>query len=101
MENFLNEKMVKLEKGNPIYDKVKKTSLGFYSEFNVDYVATFEGGIHYVVKLHGGLNGSGDWQLYLDDVKQLMKNISNNCWLVCLNNNCLDDVFDIEIGFRI
>lgn len=71
MENFLNEKMVKLEKGNPIYDKVKKTSLGFYSEFNVDYVAKFEGGIHYVVKLYGGLNGSGDWQLYLDDVKTI------------------------------
>jgi hypothetical protein len=53
----------------------------------------------------GGDNGLGDWVKYFDDLKQLFSKLKNvfggDVWLIDLSCDCLDDVFDVYIGFRI
>ena len=55
------------------------------------------------VMLCGGQNGKGDWEGYMDDLKEVFKQLKQsfeNVWLIKLNNDCLDDVFYLIVGCR-
>ena len=71
----------------------KKDNLHFnqLSKIAPDYV---------VAEIYGGLNGRGEWTDYLQTITNLFKAIreSHNCWLISLENDCLDDVFTLKIG---
>jgi len=55
---------------------------------------------HYIVKLHGGRNGDGNWTRYLSDMNLIflkLKEIFNRVYLLTWENDCPDDVFDVRI----
>jgi hypothetical protein len=57
-----------------------------------------------VLEVHGGLNGSGNWSMYFEDLKKLCDTITKSTdgsvrvWLIQLENDCLDDVFTAYFG---
>lgn len=53
-----------------------------------------------VVRFFGGLNGPGKWTEYMPQITKLIDEIAKiyHCWLVQLVNDCLDDVFTLDIG---
>ena len=53
-----------------------------------------------VAEFYGGLNGSGNWFKYMKDITTMFDILQSeyNCWLVNLENDCLDDVFTLKIG---
>jgi len=57
---------------------------------------------HIVAEFYGGLNGSGKWTDYITIISCLIKtiNLKYDCWLVSLNNDCLDDVFTLKLGIK-
>lgn len=57
---------------------------------------------YFVARIYGGLNGTGKWEEYLEDINKLIKDIKKNyhCWVVQILNDCLDDVWTLEIGVR-
>lgn len=57
---------------------------------------------YYVGVFHSGYNGGGGekkWLLYLDNIKSIMK-LFKDSWLICIENDCCDDVHDFLIAFR-
>lgn len=54
-----------------------------------------------VVLLHicGGLNGKGNWSGYLDQIKTIVSHF--NGWVIKLENDVLDDVWYLQIGYKI
>lgn len=54
-----------------------------------------------IVILHicGGLNGRGNWSNYLDQIKIIITHF--NGWIIKLENDVLDDVWYLQIGYRI
>lgn len=71
------------------------TALSFndFSEIHDDYV---------VAEFYGGLNGCGKWTNYIRAISELITILSSNyhCWLVNLENDCLDDVFYLKLGLK-
>lgn len=60
-------------------------------------------GEYFLVKVSGGLNGPGNWLVYLEDIKVLFYLFKTNGYkpyLVKLDNDCLDDVFYLDFGVR-
>lgn len=56
-----------------------------------------------VVCLTGGLNGCGKWEDYFNDLSKVMSKLENSgyhVWTINLDNDCLDDVFNLKIGIR-
>lgn len=56
---------------------------------------------YYVLSLHGGLNGRGQWSDYLSTLLKMfseLESIFEDVWIVNFNVDCSDDVFDIDIG---
>ena len=54
---------------------------------------------YYIAKFHGGLNGSGKWKNYVDEIKKLFTSLKDS-WLIDLENDCYNDVWVLRIGFR-
>jgi len=58
---------------------------------------------YYIVHFWGGLNGSGKWSNYLNDLSQLLLGLEEfyqDIWVIDFNIDVLDDVFDIQIGVK-
>jgi len=55
---------------------------------------------YYIVHYYGGRNGHGSWNSYLKDIKAIFEEFKY-AWLIELQNDCLDDVWDLKIGFRL
>ena len=57
---------------------------------------------HQIIHYWGGNNGNSDWANYLDDInfiiRALQKDLNEKVWLIKLNNDCLDDIFDLYLG---
>lgn len=53
----------------------------------------------YIAVVDGGLNGSGEWTNYFQDMYKVMKVIPDS-WVVDLNVDVLDDVWSLYVGFR-
>lgn len=49
-----------------------------------------------VLTIYGGFNGSGDWKVYLTQIRSIVEAFDG--WIVDLVNDCLDDVWTLRIG---
>ena len=75
--------------------KTKKDKLSLF-----DVVEFNKRDQYLVVRFFGGLNGPGKWTEYMSQITKLINEISKeyHCWLVQLVNDCIDDVFTLDIG---
>ena len=75
--------------------KTKKDKLSLF-----DVVEFNKRDQYLVVRFFGGLNGPGKWTEYMPQITKLINEISKeyHCWLVQLVNDCIDDVFTLDIG---
>ena len=90
LRDFLNKDL------NELYLKYEDT---VHLQFN-DILSTHEN--YVVVEFYGGINGNGKWTDYLKAISELFTAISHSykCWLVDLKNDCLDDVFYLNVGIQ-
>lgn len=58
---------------------------------------------YYILSLCGGLNGRGKLLFYLEDIEKIIKKlmiIFDSVWLITLDNDCADDVFELQLGLH-
>lgn len=58
---------------------------------------------YYVIHLHGGYNGNGDWSDYLMQLKNTFVNLEEafkDAWIIQIENDCLDDVHEVLFGVK-
>ena len=62
---------------------------------------------HYVVRVYGGRNGSGEWTSYFEDMKNAFAGLVNDSecnfssvWLIELKNSPANDTFAALIGLK-
>ena len=56
-----------------------------------------------IITVYGGLNGWGAWDEYFYDLHLFIKALKkefDDAWVVKITNDCLDDVFYMEIGVK-
>ena len=53
---------------------------------------------HYIATIYGGLNGCGSWELYIRQIGMIIDSLQGS-WVINLNNDCLDDVWALQLGF--
>lgn len=56
---------------------------------------------YYTIRLSGGLNGLGNWADYFKTLSEFIEEfnkVSQECWVISLNSDPLDDLFYIKIG---
>ena len=66
-------------------------------DYDIDEYGTF------VLKLNGGLNGSGDWMDYFEALSDFCLELEHNgvhIWFIDGKNDCLDDVYDFNFGLK-
>lgn len=54
-----------------------------------------------IALIHGGLNGDGEWSLYLDDLSDLITLLADHfsdAWIINIDVDVLDDVFYASVG---
>lgn len=69
---------------------------------NLEYIAKHKE--NRIVKCGGGKNGNGKWTEYLSQWLNIfteLGSIAKDVWLIQLDNDDLDDVFDIYIGLKL
>lgn len=69
---------------------------------NLEYIAKHKE--YRIVKCGGGKNGHGKWTEYLSQWLNIfteLGSIAKDVWLIQLDNDDLDDVFDIYIGLKL
>ena len=54
---------------------------------------------HTVIKMHGGLNGVGDWKVYIKEIACMLKEV--NCYIIRLDYDVADDVFTLYLGMPV
>ena len=65
---------------------------------------TFDNGSHYIIRVYAGQNGSGNWNSYMQDMKLIFDNLTNNicnfkdAWLIEWKNSCGNDTSVALIG---
>lgn len=82
-------------------DKLKK-KLAFENKSNLALVEVFEvegRDDHYIAKIYGGLNGSGEWKNYLKDIQHIVNDIKN-CYVIRLDVDVPDDVWTLYLGIQ-
>lgn len=55
---------------------------------------------HYIATIYGGLNGCGSWDIYVGQIGMIIDSLQGS-WIIDLNNDCLDDVWTLRLGFRL
>ena len=111
IQNEFDEKWVEVDYTDPVYQDIKATlsKTTEYSKPGIMYVAyvnnvDIDGSDkYYVVCIHGGKNGSGNWPNYFDDMEYLFSELFSNkgdCWLIDLVNDVPDDVWTMRFGFK-
>lgn len=86
-----------------IYELVKKNKDDKRNKMRFDSIVEVKPCERYfVARIYGGLNGAGKWEEYLEDINKLLKDIkkSYHTWVLQILNDCLDDVWTLEIGVR-
>lgn len=86
-----------------IYNLVKKYKDDKRNKFAFGNIVELKPNERYcVARIYGGLNGTGKWEEYLEDINKLLKDIKKNyhTWVLQILNDCLDDVWTLEIGVR-
>lgn len=87
------ENIIKGNKSHISIDKIYGVK-----DLNPDGLKNDEYG-YYIAKFYGGLNGSGKWKNYVDEIKKLFTSLKDS-WLIKIENDCCDDVWVLEIGFK-
>ncbi len=54
---------------------------------------------HYIIKLYGGLNGSGKWESYLKDMQAVVKELGD-CYVIGVEVDVPDDVWTLYLGLH-
>lgn len=54
---------------------------------------------HYIVTIYGGLNGYASWDFYIRQIKTIIDSLQRS-WVISLNNDCLDDVWTLQLGLQ-
>jgi hypothetical protein len=54
---------------------------------------------HYIAKFYGGLNGSGKWRNYIQDILKIVKGIKDS-YIVKLEVDVPDDVWTLYLGLQ-
>lgn len=102
IDNDFNEKWVKLPKDSEMY-KLVDSDTSFrdecYSHFGIVDVAEVQGDTHYIAIFHGGLNGNGEWDKYLEDMIHIIRSIKGS-YIIKLDVDVPDDVWNLTIGFE-
>ena len=105
-DETFGEKWEQLDKNHYAW-KTIEDSLIDDEGLHIGDVCKVEGKDYFIGILYGGDNGSSDpqkWLRYLESVKkliaQMFKHGCGDVWLVDFNNDCLDDVFTLRIGFQ-
>ena len=55
---------------------------------------------HYIATIYGGLNGCGNWDLYIRQIGIIIDSLRNSR-VIEINNDCLDDLWTLQLGFKI
>ena len=55
---------------------------------------------HYIVTIYGGFNGCGNWDLYIRQIGMIIDSLRNS-WVIEINNDYLDDLWTLQLGFKI
>ena len=95
-DDKLYTKLENIIKGNK--QRISLDSICGVKDINPDGTKNDEYG-YYIAKFYGGLNGSGKWKNYVDEIKKLFTSLKDS-WLIDLENDCCDDVWVLRIGFR-
>ena len=75
-------------------EKINNLELSRITVDNIEDRSDYE-----LVTILGGFNGSSMWNVYLEQIKEIM-NLFKDCWLIDLTNDCLDDLWKLRIGIR-
>lgn len=78
-----------------IKEMYKETSKITLLESEVDEYETM------TITLCGGLNGSGEWNNYFNDLARIFEELKEkgfDVWVINLENDCLDDIFYCKTG---
>lgn len=54
---------------------------------------------YYIAKFYGGLNGSGNWRHYLQDIQSIIEGIKDS-YIVKLDVDVADDVWSLYVGIN-
>lgn len=103
IENEFDEDWVKIEDDDVI--RQFNNCLNGTDDLSTSYVAGVPspdeiGSPHYVWEIHGGKNGSGEWNEYLVDLLSTvnkLKKIFNDVDILSIRTDVPDDVFDVRI----
>ena len=108
IENDFHEKWLREPTDSDVFQSVKK-KLDFKnkSNFGLMDVAKVVGGEewekgdkpYYIAIIHGGLNGPGNWEDYLDDFKKIIKALPKS-YFIGVDVDVPDDVWTIQVGFK-
>lgn len=72
------------------------------AKLELDEVYEEEGEDCLFANLYGGLNGCGKWSDYLSVLASFTESqCFSDCWILSIDNDALDDVFEARIGFRL
>ena len=52
---------------------------------------------HYVLTINGGLNGSGNWKMYLTQLQSIVEAFEE-AYIIDLSYDCLDDIWYLTLG---
>lgn len=101
------EKIIKIDNNQlDIIESFFNHYNNYYKISSVEKVLS-DNEVHFIVGLHGGKNGNGDWNDYLFHLNKLFdreyyeKQNIENIWLIQLINDCPDDVHDVYIGLSL
>lgn len=86
-----------------IYELIKKHKDPKRNKFAFGNIVELKPNERYcIARIYGGLNGTGKWEEYLEDINKLLKDIKKtyHTWVLQILNDCLDDVWTLEIGVR-
>jgi len=83
-------------------DDKLKAKLEFKNKSNLALVTVYmvEGrDDHYIAKIYGGLNGSGEWHEYLKDMQHIVDSIKDS-YVIRLDVDVPDDVWTLYLGIH-
>ena len=91
-----------------LLDKSRKTSnIGLADAWVVTDDQVVAPSSYYIIKLHGGLNGSGNWRNYLKDIQGIISHFdklntddTRGAYIIKLDVDVPDDVWTLYLGIH-
>ena len=64
---------------------------------NIKIQAITDHDSHYVLEINGGLNGSGNWKMYLTQLQSIV-DAFEEAYIIDLSYDCIDDIWYLTLG---